>query len=303
MTTRAATVLFTAVIAVRATAFLFSKLLLVDMGPFTLMGLRFLLAFALLAIVFRRQLRAMTRTAFLHGLLLGVLFFVVMGFELCSLTMAASSTVSFLENTAIVFVPLAEAFMARALPTGKAVVCTIVVMVGVGFVTLGDGALSFEMGEALAMGAALVYTVVIIVTARVSRESDATCLGVMQVGFIGLFGVATAFIVEQPVMPSGTLQWVYLAILVVACTGFGFTFQPLAQRYISAQRASLLLAVSPLVAGVLGIVVLGEPFGPQTLLGMALIIGGILATSFKGRSEGPTDGTDEPKETRLSAGE
>lgn len=296
MTTRSATVLFTAVIAVRAAAFLFSKLLLVDMGPFTLMGLRFLAAFALLTIVFHRKLRSMSKQAFLHGMLLGALYFVVMGFELCALTTAASSTVSFLENTAIVFVPLAEAVMARKLPSLKAIGCTVVVMVGVGLVTLGDGALSFGLGEALALGAAIAYAVVIIVTARVARSDDATCLGIMQVGFIGVFGIATSVLFEQPTLPADSTQWAYLAFLVIACTGFGFTFQPMAQRYISAQRASLLLAVSPLVAGVLGIVVLGEPFGVATLAGMALIIGGILVTSLEpNREERGADSNLKPE--------
>ena len=93
MSVRAATILFTAVIGVRATAFLFSKILLVDMGPFSLMGLRFLLAFALLAIAFRKNLKAMSAAVFLRGALLGALFFVVMGFELCALVETSSSTV------------------------------------------------------------------------------------------------------------------------------------------------------------------------------------------------------------------
>ena len=130
LTAGTASILFAAVIGVRATAFLFSKLLLVDMGPFMLMGMRFLLAFAILFVMFRANMRAMTRSTFVHGLVLGVLFFVVMGFELVSLTMAASSTVAFLENTAIVFVPLIEALVARKLPTLKEVACTVVVMVG-----------------------------------------------------------------------------------------------------------------------------------------------------------------------------
>ena len=279
MTTRNASILFAAVIGVRATAFLFSKLLLVDMGPFMLMGVRFLLAFALLAVVFRKNLRGMSRQTLTRGLLLGALYFVVMSFELVSLTMAASSTVAFLENTAIVFVPLFEAALARRAPTFKALACTVVVMVGVGLLTLGDGFGTFGLGELLALLAGIFYAVTIIATARVSKEGEATALGVLQVGFIGLFGLVAGLAFETPVLPQTELAWVYLAILVVLCTCFGFAFQPIAQKGISAQRAALLLAVSPLIAAVLGIVVLAEPFGPGTFAGMALILGGILASS------------------------
>ena len=279
MTTRNASILFAAVIGVRATAFLFSKLLLVDMGPFMLMGVRFLLAFALLAVVFRKNLRGMSRQTLTRGLLLGALYFVVMSFELVSLTMAASSTVAFLENTAIVFVPLFEAALARRAPTFKALACTVVVMVGVGLLTLGDGFGTFGLGELLALLAGIFYAVTIIATARVSKEGEATALGVLQVGFIGLFGLVAGLAFETPVLPQTELAWVYLAILVVLCTCFGFAFQPIAQKGISAQRAALLLAVSPLIAAVLGIIVLSEPFGPGTFSGMALILGGILASS------------------------
>ena len=279
VTTRNASILFAAVIGVRATAFLFSKLLLVDMGPFMLMGVRFLLAFALLAVVFLKNLRSMSRQTLARGLLLGALYFVVMGFELVSLTMAASSTVAFLENTAIVFVPLFEAALARRAPTFKALACTVVVMVGVGLLTLGDGFGTFGLGELLALLAGIFYAVTIIATARVSKEGEATALGVLQVGFIGLFGLVAGLAFETPVLPQTNLAWVYLAILVVLCTCFGFAFQPIAQKGISAQRAALLLAVSPLIAAVLGIIVLSEPFGLGTFAGMALILGGILASS------------------------
>lgn len=278
-TARSASVLFAAVIGVRATAFLFSKLLLVDMGPFMLMGTRFLLAFVILAIAFRASVRALTRSTLAHGLLLGVLYFVVMGFELVSLTMAASSTVAFLENTAIVFVPLIEAFLARKPPTFKEVACTLVVMVGVGFVTLADGLGSFGLGELFALLAGVFYAIVIVVTARVAKDDDATGLGVLQVGFIGLFGLVAGLAFEPLVLPQTSLQWGYFAILVVMCTCFGFAFQPMAQRHISAERAAILLAVSPLIAAVLGIVVLGEPSGADTLFGMALILGGIVVSS------------------------
>lgn len=69
------------------------------------------------------------------------------------------------------------------------------------------------------------------------------------------------------------------------CTCFGFAFQPIAQRGISSERAALLLAVSPLIAAVLGIVVLGESFGPSTLAGMVLILGGIVVSSVHRKTE------------------
>ena len=288
MSVRAAEILLITILGVRATAYLFSKLLLVDMGPFTLLAVRFLLAFGLLAVLFGRRLRDLDRTTLRHGAVLGALFFATMAAEMGALTLTASSTVSFLENTAIVFVPLFEAVLARRLPTGRAVAATAGVMVGVALVTLGSGGAGFGAGEVLALVAALFYAAVIMYTARVSRTDDATTLGVLQVGFIGVFSLVASLALEQPCLPATGEQWGYLAVLVLVCTGFGFTLQPVAQRHVSSQRAGLLLAVAPLVAGILGVVGLGKPCGLGTVAGMALIIGGIL---FSGNSS-----TDEHAE-------
>ena len=68
-------------IAARATSFLFSKILLVDMGPLSLLGLRFVIAFVLLAALFRRSLRGLSRRDIAHGAVIGASIFATMVFE------------------------------------------------------------------------------------------------------------------------------------------------------------------------------------------------------------------------------
>lgn len=59
MTERSAEILFISVTAARATSFMFSKMLLQTLAPFGLLGLRFLMAFALVALLFRKDLRSL----------------------------------------------------------------------------------------------------------------------------------------------------------------------------------------------------------------------------------------------------
>ena len=114
---RQAEMLLAGIIAARATSFLFSKMLLADMGPFSLLGLRFLLAFAVLAVVFHRPLMRASRRALRAGCVLGAIFFTTMSLELNALVTAPSSTVSFLENLAIVLVPVTGAALLRRRPS------------------------------------------------------------------------------------------------------------------------------------------------------------------------------------------
>ena len=276
LTVRHAEWLLAAVIAARATSFLFSKILLIDMGPLSLLGLRFAIAFVLLAALFRRSLRGLSRRDIAHGAVIGASFFATMVFELCALDQAPSSRVSLLENVAIVLVPLGEAALARRLPRATTAAAALFALGGVACLTAGgssEAEATWGAGDGLALGAAACYAIAIMATARLSREGDALGLGIVQIGVMGALGLAAAFLFDQPSLPANEGQWASLAALVIVCTGFGFTLQPLAQRYLSADRAALFCALTPLVASLLGIVVLGEPAGPATFAGLALIVG------------------------------
>ena len=272
-----------AVVSARASGFMFSKLLLTGMSPFTLMALRFLLGFALAGLICAHRLAHLDRATLKRGFVLGVLFFIVMALELCSLVYTSSSTTAFLENTAIVLVPLFEAILARKAPSMKTGICAVLAFVGVGMLTFKPERFAFGLGEWLALGAAVFYAIAIMATARFSQRSDSMTLGTLQVGFIGLFGLISSFAFEQPTLPADGQAWMYLVILVVVCTGFGFTLQPLAQRYMSAEKASTLGAANPMVAAILGIAFMGEHVTFVGIAGMTLIVVGIIVSTLPNR--------------------
>lgn len=74
MTRTQAELLLAAVIIARSTSYVFTKVGLQDMGKFTLLAVRFLLAFAFLAALFRRLLQIDRRTL-LSGLAMGSIYF------------------------------------------------------------------------------------------------------------------------------------------------------------------------------------------------------------------------------------
>lgn len=87
-----------------------------DHGPFNILAVRFLIAAGLLIVLFHRRLLKLDRRTLGCGAAMGGVFFASMALEMHALTGASSSTVSFLENTAIVLVPMAAALMARRRP-------------------------------------------------------------------------------------------------------------------------------------------------------------------------------------------
>ena len=96
---------------------------------------------------------------------------------------------------------------------------------------------------------------------------------------MGVFTVIATFIFETPRMPNSSTEWGIILMLALVCSCFGFTLQPVAQKYVPSTRASQFCALNPLTATILSVVVMKEPLGIGGAIGAALILAGILMQS------------------------
>ena len=276
LTEKKAELLLACVIAVRASSFMFNKFLLAEMGVFNILGLRFLIAGVLLSIIFYQKLRVLKRAELRAGCIIGVLFYAVIAVEMTATKLTDTSTVSLLENCAVIIVPVFESVLTQHLPDRKTALGTLIAFAGVVCLSLHHH--SFSAGMLLALLSAFLYAVAIIATARLSRwNCDPITIGLVQIMTLGVLAMASSFIFETPTLPHSAVNWFRVLWLACVCAGFGFTLQPLAQRNIfSAARAGPFCAMSPATATFLGVVVLHEKLGVAGFLGLALILFSIL---------------------------
>jgi len=273
-----AELLLAAVIAARSVSYLFEKIGLESMEPFTLLGLRFLLAFGFLGILFWRQLRGAGWSTWWKGILLGGVLFCVMGCELLGLQTVSSSMASFLENTAIVFVPLFEAVLSRQWPRRDDLAVSGIILIGVALLVLSPGSLAdgITIGTAYCLLAAVLYAGWILLTGCSVREEPPLAIGILSLGVVGILSMGAALLFESAVLPTAAGQWGILLVLAFVCSAFGFTLQPVAQRYVSAQRAGMFCALNPVVAAILGWLFLQERMDSFGLAGAILIVGSLV---------------------------
>lgn len=278
MTRTQAELLLAAVIIARSTSYVLTKVGLQDMGKFTLLAVRFLLAFAFLAALFRRRLLRIDRRTLLSGLAMGGIYFCVMTAELTALKTVETSTVSFVTNTAVVIVPLIQAALSRRWPEHRVLFGALACLLGVALLTLRGG-LTLTPGVGYCILEAFLYSTAIFVTDRLTHAgADPLLSGVVQVGFLGALALIASFLFETPHLPGSGTEWLVVLALALVCSGFGFTLQPVAQSGTTADHAALFCALNPFVAATLGAVCFHEHFGLAGLLGGALILAGILVS-------------------------
>jgi len=281
---RQAEILLAAVIIARSTSFLMSKEMLATMGTFNLLAVRFLFAFVILSVIFSKHMYDAIRqdkTLLVKGMFLGGAFFLLATAELMALKTTTTSMTSFIENTAIVFVPIFEAILMRKKMQGSIILSSTITLAGVGLLAFSGGAFAISKGELFCFAAAIIYSIAIIMTDRFSKESDPLTLGVLQSGFLGLFALVISMFIETPRLPSGGFEWSMVAGLAIVCTCFGFTFQAVAQRHITSERAGMFCAINPLATAVIGSIFLNESMNYIGIIGAVLIVAGILIPNMK----------------------
>lgn len=291
---RTGCILMASLSVARGASFLFSKYLLNSMEPLSLLGIRFLIAFAVLFLLFSRKVISDVKAnprIIAVSLLLGIVYFICMAAELTGLKYTTAATCSFLENSAIVIVPIAEAFLLRRLPKPIVLVSAVITFIGIGLIIFNNSAAgvssgipfisSLGLGELLCIIAALTYAAAIIITDRVSGIHDPLTFGIIYVGFMGAFGMIASFMTETPHLPQSGTQWALLLILAVICTAFGFALQPVAQKPLTSESAGIICAVNPLTTAVMGWLFMGDALGLSGIVGAALIITGIVLPNMK----------------------
>lgn len=268
--------LLAAVILSRSTSFVLSKSAMNSLTPFNLLAVRFLTAFIFLAILFWKKLIYIQKTELKYGFFLGLLYTIMMGCELTGLRATDSGTTSFIENSAMIFVPIFQFVFLKKKIRATESLRIVLAVTGIAFLTLGASGGLLRSGCIYLLGSAIFYASAILVTNIASRKGDPLMIGITQVFTIGFLSLIMSFILEQPRLPQTGTEWTMILALAIICSGFGFTLQPVAQRGTTAERAGMMCALSPLSASLQGVIILHDQMSPYKLAGCLMILFSLL---------------------------
>lgn len=272
MSKKQAELLLAAVIIARSTSYIINKVAIGSFEVFNLMALRFGLGFLLLFAMFHKRFKLLQRRTILRGALLGTIFFTVSALETYGLKTVSPSVDAFLVNSAVLFVPLIRSAIIHRFPDKNAVISGLVALCGIALLTVLSGSFTLGSGAILCCIAAVLYSTAIILTDFFSHDDDSLMLGIIQVGFMGLYAIMFSLLFCETRLPATGFEWGMIFVLAVVCTGFGFTLQPVAQSKTSAERAGLFCALNPLSAMVLDIVCLDGSLTSKDIAGCVLIL-------------------------------
>lgn len=261
--------------------YLFIKIAVETFSPTSLVFLRVILAAAVLVpiVTYKKQWRTLSG----HWGWVVVFALIEMAFSWTALNWAEQSVTSSFAALFIATVPAVTAILARMLGMDDRLTGTRLIGLGVGFVGVGLLVGLDLTGSSLLAIAALALTVLcyamgpIIVDRRLSGPPSLAVIAASMV--VNAIVFAPLALLTWPTEPIPASAWSSVVVLGIVCSAIAFIFFFALIAEVGPSRGTLITYINPVVAVILGIIVLSEPVTLGLIAGFPLILlGSWLAT-------------------------
>ena len=264
--------------------FIASKAALVTITPLWVMTFRFLGSGVLLLILFLKRVRRLDKRTVLMGMVVGSFMFTGMVFQTIGLDHTTASNQAFLIPSYVVLVPFVSWMMTRIKPRALDVAAALLTFAGVAVISLKPD-FSMNLGDALTLIFAVVYSFQIVFLGLFVKETDVMSFTVVQMLTAGGVSLFAALVFAPPLDGVSATSAFGILYLVVFNTALAFLIQNIAQQYTTSTHASLLISLESVFGLIVSVIFLHDPFGPRMALGCGLVFAAVLLSKLELKKE------------------
>lgn len=265
-------------------SFMFQKMGMDFMGPFTFGFYRFILgSLALLPVIWiysrykkRKPVEERTeitswndRTLIIGSVLCGVGGFVAASLQQIGIVYTTAGKAGFITSMDIVIVPIFMMLL-RQKVSRITWLSVAVALIGLWMLCITEG-FNIAVGDAFVLGCAIAYSFQIMFIDYYSERVDVLKLSFMQFFLTGILSLIAALCtetIELQALIDCIGPVLYVAILEVS---IAFTLQVVGQKYTSAASAALIMSLESVFAVICGVLFLNETMSVRELAGCAIM--------------------------------
>ncbi|NEG56213.1 DMT family transporter [Bifidobacterium platyrrhinorum] len=266
-------------------SYLLAKFAMAEIPPQWLMGIRMVGACSCMFALFHRHIvPCLNRAIIVPALVAGVTYWGTMVTQTIGLQTIDPGRSSFLTAAYCVITPFAAWLVSHVRPKAINVVAGVICLMGVGFVSLRDGAtLSLSTGDWLTLSTALIFSFNLTCLGVYTKRFDPIAVTFVQFAVAGVLFLTGAAFTE----PGPAVSW--LAPSVVASVLYLFLgatmaaqiMQNIGLAHVPASQASIIMCTESLFAVSFSALFWGERITWSSLVGFALIFAAVLMSVIR----------------------
>jgi drug/metabolite transporter (DMT)-like permease len=260
-------------------------------GPLTFVAFRFIVGSALLAVLFYRRVRQITRQDLLSGGLIGLWLALGYIFQTVGLQSTTSAKAGFITGLSVVIVPVLATALLRRPPGWGPVIGIVAATIGLGFLSLNKN-LSIQSGDVWVLGCAFAFAMHITSVAYFSPRRDSIRLSLAQIAAVAVLAMGGAAGFETPTIDLPLRTWGAILFTGALATALAYGLQVYVQRFTTPTHTALLFSLEPVFAAFFGWWWNHEVLGVKELIGCGLILTGMIVAELGDHRE--VESSDQP---------
>ena len=248
------------------------------------LGVRFLIATAVLVLLAPRAVRRLPRAALWQSVVLGVLYGVAQILQTAGIARTPASVAGFVTGLYVVMTPLLAAPLLRHRIHRITWLAVVVATAGMGVLTLQG--LHVGVGELMILGSALLYALHICGLGAWSTPETSVGSSIVQlavIALISLVGAAPGGIT----LPHRGSDWAVLIYMGVVVGGLGLLGQVWGQAHLPPTRSAVIMSMEPVFAALFAVTLGGEQASVRMILGGLMVLAAMLLVELGPRDERP----------------
>jgi drug/metabolite transporter (DMT)-like permease len=260
-------------------AYLFQKTAMADIGPFTFVASRAIIAALCLAIVARFEARRapvqMPASLIRTGFLAGILFFIAAALQQAGIVTATVTNTGFLTALYVVTTPLMAWLVFRRAP--PVIVWPAVVLAFIGVWLLGGGSIGgLSIGDMLVAASALGWSAHLLVVSGAAAHGRPIAFTAIQFAAVAVCALPLAILFEPISLAALAAAAPSILFVGVLSSALTFTILAAALRHTPPADATILVSTEVLFAAAAGAIFLGDRLTPIGWIGAALMFAATL---------------------------
>jgi drug/metabolite transporter (DMT)-like permease len=262
-------------------SFSVTKLAIGHNSPFLFLFYRFLVATAVLTLIFWRQVKKMTRTSVVTGAALALPLMMGISLQTLGIKYSTASQCAFIAGTSVIIIPILKWVLYRKAAPVKIWLAALIALAGL-FVISVKGKFEIGIGDLFTLAGSLGFAVYLIQVERQSAKKD---LIPAIVPMFGTCAVLTLGLIAMDAptswLPHDHPFWLGIVFCALFSTAYMYTISNISQRYISAERVAIIYLFEPVFGAIAAFFILNEALTGRLLAGGALIFAATLIAECK----------------------
>ncbi len=256
-----------------------------DLAPFTILMIRFLGAAILPIILSWKALRNLSATAIKRGLFCGVLLFLAFAFQTFGLMYTTPSKNAFLTATNVILVPYLLWLILKRKPTKKEMLASTLCVIGIALLTLRVDVIQLNIGDLLSFICAIFFAGHMIALEKSAPQANVFAMTALQMISAGVLSAVFALTIEGVPKAIPQTASVALGYSIICSTMLAYLLQTWAQKYTSANHASMILSMEALWASFFSYCFFQETMSATMLIGAAFIFLSVIYIEYQPKKE------------------